>query len=115
MVRYLFRAGKFVAETAGMNINIGINMNLSMGIGVVLAALMPQVSLAQEQTPASRQHLKHARKAEQRLAFEEKAQKMSMASHPKSVEVVNAVPKLNEKRLSAEELRELRIQLFQQR
>lgn len=98
-----------------MNINMGINMNLSMGIGVVLAALVPQVSLAQEQTPASRQHLEQARKAEPRFTSEEKAQKISMAAHPKSVEVVNAVPKLNEKRLSAEELRELRIQLFQQR
>ncbi len=104
--------------------------SVSMGLGMVLATVMPQISLAQEPNSVTRQQAKFARKDELPLKSEDKMQKGNLptggtvAAIPnaevskngrKLAEVVIAVPKLNEKRLSPEELRELRQQLLHQR
>lgn len=121
MVRTLIQTGRVVGDAAGVGVGVGIKMSL----GMVLASLMPQLCLAQDEPSASRQPAKHSRRADQSQKSEEKAQSVTMASGAhaldvsktgsKSVEVVDVVPKLNVKRLSAEELRELRQQLLQQR
>lgn len=94
-----------------------------MGLGMALVTVMPQSTLAQEQAPGSLQQARQIRKDELRFRVEDSAQKNSMASlataestknPPYSAEVVTAAPKMGEKRLSPEELRELRRQLFQQ-
>ena len=95
-----------------------------MGLGMLLATVMPQFSLAQEPTPGSRQQVRQARKDELHLKVDDSVQKNSTVTlaaveatktSPRLAEVVTVVPKLNEKRLSPEELRELRRQLLQQR
>ena len=95
-----------------------------MGLGMLLATMMPQFSLAQEQTSSSRQQVRQTRHDELTLKAEDRVQKNSIVTlaaveatktSPRLAEVVTAVPKLNEKRLSPDELRELRRQLLQQR
>ena len=95
-----------------------------MGLGMLLATVMPQFSLAQEPASGSRQQVRQARKDELHIKTEDSVQKNSKVTlaaveatktSPRLAEVVTAVPKLNEKRLSPEELRELRRQLLQQR
>lgn len=95
-----------------------------MGLGMLLATMMPQFTWAQEQASGSRQQVRQTRKDEVHLKVEDGVQKNSTVTlaaveatktSPRLAEVVTAVPKLNEKRLSPEELRELRRQLLQQR
>ncbi len=99
-----------------------------MGFGIVLATLMPQLGLAQKLTPASRQQViahQVVQGQSRKIAAQVKAERANVTlvspsaatakAAPSGVEVVNAVPKLNEKRLSEQELRELRTQLLQQR
>lgn len=103
--------------------------SVGMGLGMLLATVMPQFTWAQEQASGSRQQVRQTRKDELRLKAEDGVQKDSLQKNnvvtlaaveatkttPRLAEVVTAVPKLNEKRLSPEELRELRRQLLQQR
>ena len=98
--------------------------SVGMGLGMLLATVMPQFTWAQEQVSGSRQQVRQTRKDELHLKSEENVQKTSIVimaaveatkTSPRLAEVVTAVPKLNEKRLSPEELRELRRQLIQQR
>lgn len=97
--------------------------SVGMGLGMLLATMMPQFSLAQEPATGLRQQVRQARKDELHLKTEDSVQKNSTVimaaveatkTSPRLAEVVTAVPKLNEKRLSPEELRELRRQLLQQ-
>lgn len=121
LVRALTHTGRFVGDTAGTGVGVGIKMSL----GMVLATLIPQFSVAQDEPSASRQPIKHSRRADQSQKSENKALKVNMAPAPRAVdfakvvprrvEVVDAVPKLNEKHLTTEELRLLRKQLFEQR
>lgn len=121
VLRTLIHTGRVVGDAAGTGIGVGIKMSL----GMVLASLMPQLCLAQDEPSASRQPVKHSRRADQSQKLEDKVQNVTMASGAhaldlsktglKSVEVVDVMPKLNVKRLSAEELRELRQQLLGQR
>lgn len=99
-------------------------MGAGMGLGVVLVSVVPQFALAGDKTSGSRQQLRPLRNDEWRLKSADDVQKNnevtlaaveSTKTSPRLAEVVTAVPKLNEKRLSPEELRELRRQLLQQR
>ncbi len=123
LVRALTLTGRVVGDAAGAGVGVGVRMSLSM----VLATLMPQLSLAQDEPSASRQPIKHSRRVEQSQSHspEDKVLKVNAAPAPQAVnfakavprrvEVVDAVPKLNEKYLSTEELRLLRKQLLEQR
>lgn len=121
LVRALIHSGRFVGDAAGT----GVGMGIKMSVGMVLASLVPQVSLAQDDLTYSRQPIKHSRKVELSYKSEDKAPKVNVAAAPQAVnfaktalgrvEVVDAVPKLNEKYLSTEELRLLRKQLLEQR
>ena len=115
----------------------GTGVGLRMSLGMILASLLPQLSLAQDDPSASRQPIKHTRRADQKSPSDDRAFKSPAApaatatpsaqalevtkvaglgkATPVRVEVVDAVPKLNEKHLSAEELRLLRKQLLNQR
>lgn len=108
--------GWFTFDAAGASVG--------MGLGMLLATVMPQFTLAQEQASGSRQQVRQARKDELHLKSEVNVQKTSTVTmaaveatktSSRLAEVVTVVPKLNEKRLSPEELRELRRQLLQQR
>ncbi|MDO8458618.1 MAG: hypothetical protein Q7T07_17070 [Burkholderiaceae bacterium] len=125
LVRALTLTGRVVGDAAGAGVGVGVRMSLSM----VLATLMPQLSLAQDEPSASRQPIKHSRRVEQgqsqSYTSEDKMLKVNAAPAPQAVnfaravprrvEVVDAVPKLNEKYLSTEELRLMRKQLLEQR
>jgi hypothetical protein len=97
---------------------------VGVGLGVILATAIPQNTWAQERASGLRQQVRQLRTDEPRLKSEENVQKNNMVtlaaveatpSSPRLAEVHTPVPKLNEKRLSPEELRELRRQLLQQR
>jgi hypothetical protein len=97
---------------------------VGVGLGVILATAIPQNTWAQERASGLRQQVLQVRTDEPRLKSEENVQKNNMVtlaaveatpSSPRLAEVLTPVPKLNEKRLSPEELRELRRQLLQQR
>lgn len=120
LVRAMSRTGRVVGDAAGTGVGVGMKMSL----GVVLATLVPQLSLAQDEPSASRQPIKHSRKADQSQRPENNAQKMAPALRtieftkkavPKRADVVDAVPRLNEKYLTPDELRVLRKQLLEQR
>ena len=103
----------------------GTGAGIRMSLGMVLASLMPQLGFAQDEPSASRQPIKHSRRAEQLQRADDKAFKPASPQvvkvmeiskvAPKRAEVVESTPKLNEKHLSAEELRILRKQLLDQR
>lgn len=128
----LIRSRRMVGDVAA-----GTGVGLRMSLGMILASLLPQLSLAQDDPSASRQPIKHTRRADQKSPSDDRAFKSPAApaisatpsaqplevtkvaglakATPVRVEVVDAVPKLNEKHLSAEELRLLRKQLLNQR
>ena len=94
-----------------------------MGLGMLLATVMPQFSLAQDPAAGSRQQVRQTRKDEGRLKADDGVQKNSIvtmnaveatSTSPRLAEVVTSVPRLDVKRLSPEELRELRRQLLEQ-
>ena len=130
----LTRSRRMVGDVAA---GTGVGLRMSLGLGLILASLLPQLSLAQDDPSASRQPIKHTRRADQKSPSDDRAFKSpatpAMSATPSAqplevtkvaglgkatpvrVEVVDAVPKLNEKHLSAEELRLLRKQLLNQR
>lgn len=97
--------------------------SVGMGLGMLLATVVPQFTLAQEPLSKSGQQVRQTRKGELRLKADDAVQKDSMVTlatvetskpSPRLVEVETATPPLSAKRLSPEELRELRRQLLEQ-
>lgn len=119
-----YRVGRLAVDASGVSVGMGLSM--------ILATVMPQFSLAQESNMAARQSTKFSRKDDLPLRADDKVQKNNLpftgalaaitpipqAELSKNggilADVVVSEPKLNVKRLTQEELRELRQQLMQQ-
>ena len=120
----ILKSPRFFSLSRGWFAFDATGASVGMGLSMLLATVMPQFSLAQDPTAGSRQQVRQARKDELRLKADDGVQKNSVMTlsaveatptSPRLAEVVTAVPRLNEKRLSPEELREMRRQLLEQR